>query len=489
MPLMPATALFEDRLDSDGLPVGISVEAHEKQIQKRVLHEPGVRTLILARFCTGLGLTTLAYGGMVYLATTGASQAIISLVGSIRFLTALVFGLGGGVLAEAMCTRAALITTYALQAAACFIVPTLWGTTIGSLLALVFIETILGQLGTPALKAATAEVTTPAQVAVAAALIAMAGGIGAAVGSAFVAPILINVSTMTVVIYVAGAALALSAVRVWRLPADETAPSVVQAIRAIDWRATAPAPRRTAAWILENQRFAAMILVGGMAVALYEGMNSLLPIYVRDVLGADPVNTVFIIAPGGLGFLAGAALGPWLMDHRGERALGIYSLAILSVGFMLFGLIEQVTPFLSPLSPLGLLEYVGIPLSPQMKAAGLISILTMFGSTAASAAVQTYVNRYVLLSRQATTFGMQELLDNALILLTLVVLGGISTVLGPRLVFLLAPPFLVVVIVWLIRSCFRITSNEPPQAQAILRVIFNPAPWQRVDRRHTTEHG
>lgn len=188
---------------------------------------------------------------------------------------------------------------------------------------------------------------------------------------------------------------------------------------------------------MENRRFAAMILVGGMAIALYEGMNSLMPIYVRDVLGADPVNTVFIIAPGGVGFLAGSALGSWLMDHRGERALGIYSLAILSVGFMLFGLIEQVTPFLSPLSPLGLLEYVGIPLSPQMKAAGLVSPLTMFGSTAASVAVQTYVNRYVMLFRQASTFGMQELLDNALVLATRVALAGISTMLGPRLVFLL----------------------------------------------------
>ena len=212
---------------------------------------------------------------------------------------------------------------------------------------LVFIETTLGQLGTPAIKAATAEVTTPAQVAVAAAMMAVAGGIGAAVGSAFVAPVLLNVSTMTAVIYVAGAALALSAVWVWRLPTGDAATPFMAAVRAIDWRAAVPSPRRTATWILENRRFAAMILVGGMAVAMYEGMNSLMPIYVRDVLGADPTNTVFIIAPGGLGFLAGSALGPWLMDHRGERALGIYSLAILSLGFVLFGLVKRVAPFLA----------------------------------------------------------------------------------------------------------------------------------------------
>jgi MFS family permease len=275
-------------------------------------------------------------------------------------------------------------------------------------------------------------------------------------------------------------------VRVWRLPAEDAATPVMQAIRAVDWRAAVPAPRRTAAWILGNRRFAAMILVGGMAVSMYQGMNSLMPVYVRDVLGFNPTYTVYILAPGGLGFLAGSALGPWLMDHRGERALGIYALAILSLGFVLFGLIEQVSPFLAPISPLRLLALFGFQLSPQIQATGLIAILTLFGSTAASAAVQTYVNRYVMLARQPTTFGMQELLNNVLVLVTLVALGAIGTLLGPRVVFVLAPPFLVLLVVGLIWMSFRVTANEPPEAQAILRVIFNPAPWRHVAGRSPT---
>jgi hypothetical protein len=103
--------------------------------------------------------------------------------------------------------------------------------------------------------------------------------------------------------------------------------------------------------------------------------------------------------------------------------------------------------------------------------------------------VQTYVNRYVMLTRQASTFGMQELLDNVLVVVTLLALGGIATSLGPRLVFLLAPPLLVLLVVWLIRLSFRITANEPPQAQAILRVIFNPSPWDRTGRQPTGEQG
>ena len=106
-----------------------------------------------------------------------------------------------------------------------------------------------------------------------------------------------------------------------------------------------------------------------------------------------------------------------------------------------------------------------------------------------SRAVQTYVNRYVMLTRQASTFGMQELLDNVLVVVTLLALGGIATSLGPRLVFLLAPPLLVLLVIWLIRLSFRITANEPPEARAILRVIFNPSPWDRTGRQPTSEQG
>src|SRR5689334_9066911 len=110
-PPMSTTPLHADTLDTDGLPVDIGAAGREKRLQRRVLHEPGVRTLIFARFCTALGLTTLAYGVMVYLATIGTSQAIISLVGATRFLTALLFGLGGGLLAGATSSRSALVTT------------------------------------------------------------------------------------------------------------------------------------------------------------------------------------------------------------------------------------------------------------------------------------------------------------------------------------------------------------------------------------------
>jgi MFS family permease len=458
-----------------------NVEVQEKDLRQQVLRSPGVRGLIGSRFAASLGVATLAYGAMVYLATIGAPQVAISLIGATRFFAALLFGIGGGALVDAMSKRTAMVTSYALEAAACLIVPTIWGTSIPSLVLLIFVVASLGQIAIPAVKAATALVSSTAQVAVVAAVISVAGGIGAALGSAFVAPLLINVASLQIIIYVTGVIMALAAVLAWLLPREEASVSLPQAVRMVDWQATVPTLRRTSEWLLANRKVGALLLVGGMVMALFEGMNTLMPVYVRDVLGTDPTNTVYILAPGGLGFLAGTVLGPWLMDRHGERALAVIALAILSLGFVLFGFINVVAPVLAPLSPLRLLGLFGLTLSPQIQAAGLISIFTALGSTSALAAVQTYVNRYVLLARQATTFGMQEVLDNALILFGVLAFGGIATTLGSRLVFIVAPLLIVAVVVWMIGVCFRVTDQDPPEARRILHALLDTSRGEAPD--------
>jgi MFS family permease len=461
------------RLATNGAAADLGIEAEEKALRQKVLHDPAVQALIASRFATLLGLSTLSYGAMVYLATIGAPQATISLMGATRYLAALLFGIGGGALVDAMSKRTAMVTAYLLQAAACFVVPTIWGTSVTSLIFLIFLVAMLGQIVTPAVKAMTALVATTAQVAAVAAVITVASGIGTAIGTAFLAPILINVASLRTLIYVAGIVLIFGAVRTLKLPREEDATSLPEAVREVDWRTSVPTLRRTAEWLNVNRKVGAMILVGSMVFALFDGLNTLIPVYVRDVLHSDPTNSVFILAPGGIGFLAGSAIGPWLMDRKGERALAVMAIAILSLGFMLFGLIDLVAPILAPFSPLRLLGLVGVELSPQIQAVGLISILTALGSTTAGAAVQTYVNRYVLLARQAPTFGMQEVLDSGLTLFAVLTLGMVATLLGSRLVFILAPPLIVVVVLFLIRICFRVTEQDPPEARAILRALFD----------------
>lgn len=67
---------------------------------------------------------------------------------------------------------------------------------------------------------------------------------------------------------------------------------------------------------------------------------------------------------------------------------------------------------------------------------------------------------------------MQEVLDNTLTLFAILTFGGLATSFGPRVVFLIAPPLLVLVVVWLIRIGFRLTAQDTPQARAILRALL-----------------
>jgi hypothetical protein len=68
---------------------------------------------------------------------------------------------------------------------------------------------------------------------------------------------------------------------------------------------------------------------------------------------------------------------------------------------------------------------------------------------------------------------MQAVLDNALALFAVLGFGAIATALGPRLVFVVAPPLIVAVVVWLIRVCFRVTDQDTPQARAILNALLD----------------
>ena len=79
-----------------------AIAADEKALRQRVLRNPGVRALIVSRFASVLGIATLSYGAMIYLATLGAPQFAISLMGATGYFAALVFGMGGGALSEAM---------------------------------------------------------------------------------------------------------------------------------------------------------------------------------------------------------------------------------------------------------------------------------------------------------------------------------------------------------------------------------------------------
>jgi MFS family permease len=445
----------------------------EKPSYREVLKDRDIAILSLSRAAGKLAGAVVSYGSMVYLAREDASQFAISLVSAAGYVAPLFFGLQGGTLADSLSKRLALIGGFVAQAATVFLIPILFGTDVWELVVIMFLASLLNQVITPSLKSAVALVASPAQLATTSALVGVIGSIASAIGSAFVAPTLIKWGGINLALGVAGLVYLLGALRAYRLPEKERLGPAREAFRSVDWKPKALSLKSTAAWILAHRPVATMILAGAVVVALFEASNTLMPVYVRDVLEADPANSIYIFAPAAIGFLIGTFAAPSLMHKYGERRLLFVALGASSVSMILLGLIDRVDAFFAVFSPLRLLELFGIELSDKVLAAGVISIPFNFGSCAAGAALQTFINRTVPLVQQGATFGLEEVQENALTLAAVLSLGAISTATGPRFVFVIAPPVVIAFVVWLLRFSYRVERLDEPTRREAWQMLLD----------------
>jgi MFS family permease len=434
-----------------------------------VLKDRRVISLIVAKNFSKLGIATLSYGAMVYLASSGASQIQVSFVGAMGYLAALTFGTQGGAIVDSMTKRNAMILGYAAQAALCFAFPTFFGTSVLDLTALAFLVAALATITSPAIKATVAVIATPVAMAMVASMLSLFGSLGTAVGQAFVAPILIKISGIELVMYVSGLILGAGAIWVFLNPSDEVAngKSTRQVLTSIEWKPRVFDFGGILGWISSNRVVATIVMVGAIVFALAESLGTLIPVYMRDVLDADPALSIYVFAPAGLGYLAGAVASPGLIGKYGERRMGTIALLVCSVGLMLYGMIDLVAPILAPFSPTRLFELFGADLTDEMLAAGFIAIPANFGSTAAGASVQNYINRHLPLTRQGGVFGMQKVIENILALVAVLGLGAIATVIGSQAVFLIAPVAVVLVVVWLLRYSLRRVGESESTREAV----------------------
>lgn len=422
---------------------------------RQLLRNRSIRALIFSRAASKMGQSTMNYGSMVHLAQQNASQFQISIVSSMGYLAPLLFGVQGGTLADATSKRLALAVGMAIQAGLCFLIPNFIGTGVGSLMFLMFMTSLLMQVITPGLKSAVALVSTPSELASVSAILSLTGSIFSAIGSAVLAPILINVSGIDLVLYAAGIIFVIGSLLALGIPREDYAPSM-ELIRAINWKPQGLSLRSTATWLTDNPALGTMILSGAIVVALFESFNTLIPLYVKDVLGADPADSVYIFAPAGIGFVFAVIAAPRAIYKYGERKLLVISLVVMAVSMMGFGIINALAPFLAPISPLRLLGWLfDIEISNKVLAASVLAIPMNFGSGGAGAAVANFINRFVAVARQGSVFGLEEVQENALTMAAVLLLGGVANIVGAQRVMLLAPPIVILLILALVRYSFK----------------------------------
>ena len=433
---------------------------------------PAVRILAMSRASSKLAQATVSYGAMVYLAAAGGNQFQVSLVAASTYVSALLFGLQGGTLADSFSKRMAIVAGYVALASLCIFIPLLFGTSVSQLMVIMFLSSALMQIVSPSLKSAISLVSNPEEMATVSASVSIVGSIASALGSSVLAPLLIKSTSINTLLYVAGAIYLLGAIRTYRLPVQEKGMKFVDAMETVDWRPKALSRRSTAEWLIGHRSVGATILVGAIVVSLFEAFNTLIPVYVRDVLKADPTNAVYIFAPAGLGFLIGTLVTPRLIGTIGARKLAVVSAIIMATSMILFGMIGFFAPVIAPFSPLRLFGWLlDIDINDRILAASLIAIPANFGSTAAGASVQIFNNKN-------EPVVIQEGQENIFTLMLVIALGVFSNFVGTKMTFVGAPLVAVGLVVGLIRYSYRVTDTGPITIrQAIGKLLGRPTPY------------
>ncbi|MDP9238398.1 MAG: MFS transporter [Chloroflexota bacterium] len=418
--------------------------------------------ILASRFFSDAGQQALTYGALVAVVRGGGGTVEAAIVGAAMLLPPALLGLYGGAVADALPKRVALAAIYNLQALLCFVVPVFFGTELGAVLFLIFAVHALGQVSGPTESAVLPLVASEAQLASAASLVSLASNLGVAFGTAVLAPVLVRVFGVTTVFYVAGALLLFAASRVFDLTTQ-------QHRRPMDWRRPNIRLRATVEWLARERAVATMIFVAVLAGTANIVVQTLAPIYVKEVLGLDPAEAVYVFAPSAVGLVLALAATPPLIKWQGERIVALVGFAITAAVLCLLGLIDaRLADLLDPVNPLRVTGLLGLHLSRELRTAGMLALPLGFGLSITTTSVHTYINRRVPLSYQGRAFALQSSLKNGAAIVPLLTLGAAARVFGVANVLIVSPLVLLAIAFLLVRVSFAFSPMAPHQQLNVL---------------------
>jgi hypothetical protein len=405
------------------------------------------QAVFASRFFSDAGQQALAYGALIAVVRGGGSTIDAALLGISALIPPALLGIYGGTVADALPKRIALAGIYNLQAILCFAAPSVIGTDLLGMMALLFAVNTLGQVSGPSESSVIPLVASETQLASATAMLSLASTLGTAFGTALLAPILVRAFGVETVIYVAGGLLFFAASRVFDLPPHESEPSPKLGPRFLVRKVSV---RSTLNWVAERPAVATMIFVAVIAGTAQIVIQTLAPRYVQTVLEVDPANAVYVFAPSALGLFLALLAMPHLIKKLGERPTALLGFSLLSTALVSFGVVGSLG-FIDAVNPLRLLSIADLGVNLRLRTAALLALPLGFGLSLTATSVQTYINRRVPLSHQGRTFAMQSSLKNGLAIVPLAGLGAASEVFGVENVLIASPLVLLALAVGLIQ--------------------------------------
>ena len=410
------------------------------------------QALLASRFLTDVAINALLFGALISTARAGGGAIQAGMLGTVYLLPGVLLGLYGGAVADAIPKRVALAGAYVGMGVLTLSAALVLGSSLASLLFVIFVVRILHQVSQPSEASTIPLVATSEELAAATSMLGLVSSAADLVGKALLAPLIVRAFGVDPVTIMAGMLFLLSASRVFDLRPPPHPGPLRDGVSAVE-----ASTMGVVRWLLAERAVMWMLVLAALASTINVVLGILGPQYVSEVLGVDPANTLYVFAPAPIGLLLALAVAPMLVRVFGERPIVILGFVFVATAVTALGLVAPLT------DALGWLLVFNIPgVGPKVEMAALLSMFLAAGVTLAVVATQTYISRTVPLRIQGRAFAMLGVMKDGFAIPPLIVLGAAANTVGVDTVITIAPIFLLALAVAIDRLISHFSRTRAP---------------------------
>ncbi|MEX0684312.1 MAG: MFS transporter [Dehalococcoidia bacterium] len=394
----------------------------------QLLKNSQFRRLLEARLVGQTAQNAMIYALLILLVKDSGSAIHSTLLIVALTIPAIVLGIPGGTIADALPRRFTLTLGYLARAGVAGALFYYSGD-LFYIYVIVLIHSTIGQFFGPAEAATVPAIVRPDQLSTANSLMMLVLMLGQIAGMVVIAPILIKLVSADAVFIVAAALYLVATYIVGWLATDFTRAQDEKRPSIGFMEATKEGFR-----ILRTNRKAYLAVVYvTTGLALSRMLIVLLPKYTRDVLDIAAEDTVYVAAPAAIGAGIGLLVVPIFTRLFGAWRVAAGAFYIFVLGLVALGLVVYVRDFITENLDFGIsfLED-NFSLASVITVTMLLAIPLGLSFTVLSVSSRVVMNEQAPPEAQGRIFAMQMALGDALSLIPLLVVGVMADVVGVR---------------------------------------------------------
>src|SRR5579859_863423 len=425
--------------------VGAPQAGHPNGIASRLPHVTGLGAqsiwrnqdfllLWLAQAISQTAQNAIWYGIVVLVQRRSNSSTQLSVAVLTLIIPSVVFGVLAGVYVDRWDKRVVLIATNVIRGGIAFsyalfgLVPSL---TLGLLFVINFLFSTVGQFFAPAETAMIPTVVARPKLLQANSLFHLTFTASQLIGLVVLGPLLVKLAGVDGLFVGMAAVIVLCGALVWPLPSsrgehDPQVPSSGQEALQGVWQDV----KDIGHFVLGDRVVALAMVQWTIGAILGLVVATLVPGFAARLLHVHAEDAVFIMAPAGIGMVAGTAL----LNRWGDRLekhfltnVGLFTVAVcltLTGGLAyLMDLLTQSNPPLVDVPALGPVSVLVVPVMALALVAGLGFVAIMVPS-------QTFLQERAPVELRGRVFAVQLMLSNFASIVPLLLLGGLADVIG-----------------------------------------------------------